>query len=201
SEPVVVDTDRGRLLAERVVVAAGAWVTAFVPALRGRVHVSRQHVGYFGAPPLRGSPGAFPVWVYLGDAARGLFYGLPEFGRPGLKAARHGVSARDDDPEAQPGPDPAEIARVRAFLSDQLTFPVGEALHAENCLYTNTPDEHFVIGPLRGHARVVVGSACSGHGFKFGRLIGRLLAELALDGRTTVPEFERCRDEFARLLG
>ena len=70
-------------------------------------------------------------------------------------------------------------------------------LRAETCLYTNTPDEHFVLGALPDHPNVVVGSVCSGHGFKFGPLTGRLLAELALAGQTTVPEFERCRESFA----
>ena len=199
AEPVVVDTDRGRLQAERVIVTAGAWVGELLPALRSHTRVSRQHVGYFGHSGERslGSLEKFPVWVYLGDPARGLFYGLPEFGRPGLKAAIHRTGDATDDPEQHPGPDPAEIERVRRFLAGQLTLPIGGVLHAETCLYTNTPDEHFVLGPLPDHPNVVVGSVCSGHGFKFGPLTGRLLAELALDGRTTVPEFERCRESFA----
>jgi sarcosine oxidase len=193
---VVVDTDRGRLLAERVVVTAGAWVAELVPALRGAVRVSRQHVGYFDVGPA-GELGRFPVWVYVGDEARGLFYGLPAFGRPGVKAALHGVGSGNDDPDEHPGPDPRAVARVREFLSSQLAIPVGALLHAETCLYTNTPDERFVIGALPDHPNVVVGSICSGHGFKFGPLMGRLLAELALEGRTDVPEFERHREAFA----
>ena len=196
SDPVVVDTDRGRLLAERVVVTAGAWVKDLVPAMRGAVHVSRQHVGYFDAGPA-GDFGRFPVWVYLGDEARGFYYGLPAFGGPGIKAALHGVGHGDDDPEAHPGPDAGAIASVREFLRKQLAIPAGEVLRAETCLYTNTPDERFVIGPLPGHPNVVVGSICSGHGFKFGPLAGRLLAALVMDGRTGVPEFERHRDTFA----
>jgi len=196
SDPVVVDTDRGRLLAERVVVTAGAWVAGLVPAMRGAVSVSRQHVGYFDVGPA-GEFGRFPVWVYLGGDASGLFYGLPAFGRPGIKAALHGVSASGDDPETHPGPDAQAIAGVRSFLASQLALPIGDTLHAETCLYTNTPDEHFVIGPLPGHANVVVGSICSGHGFKFGPLMGRILAGLVLDGTSGVPEFERCREAFA----
>jgi len=200
SQPVVVETDRGRLLAERVVVTAGAWVATLVPAMRGAVRVSRQHVGYFDVGAA-GEFGRFPVWVYLGDEARGLHYGLPAFGRPGIKAALHGVSASADDPDEHPGPDAGAIARVREFLSHQLAVPVGPELHAETCLYTNTSDERFVIGPLPGHANVVVGSICSGHGFKFGPLMGRLLAELVTDGTTSVPEFEKNRAAFALPAG
>ena len=196
SDPVVVDTDRGRLLAERVVVTAGAWVSELLPALRGAVSVSRQHVGYFDAGPA-GEIGRFPVWVYVGDEARGLYYGLPAFGRPGIKAALHGVSAGSDDPENHPGPDASAIARVREFLTSQLAIDVGETLHAETCLYTNTPDERFVIGPLPGRPNVVVGSICSGHGFKFGPLMGRILAGLVMEGASGVPEFDRQREAFA----
>lgn len=199
ADPVVVDTDRGRLLAERVVVTAGAWVSQLVPSLAAHTRVARQHVGYFrlGVAAERTAPGAFPVWVYLGDAARGLYYGLPAFGREGVKAALHGVGAEADDPEQQPGADPAAIERVRGFLATQLAVPLLETLHTETCLYTNTPDERFLLGTLPGSPRVVVGSVCSGHGFKFGPLTGRLLAELAMHGRTTVPEFEQARDAFA----
>jgi sarcosine oxidase len=199
ADPITVDTDRGKLLAERVVVTAGAWVSHLVPSLATRTRVQRQHVGFFGigAPAERLRPGSFPVWVYLGSPSGGLYYGLPEFGRPGIKAALHGVGPGEDDPEQNPGPDPAAIERVRGFLREQLAVPLGDTLHAETCLYTNTADENFLIGALPGHPRVVVGSACSGHGFKFGPLTGRLLAELVLNGRTSVPEFEAARELFA----
>lgn len=199
ADPVVVDTDRGRLLAERVVVTAGAWVGRLLPELGTRLSVQRQHVGYFelDTPAAECRPGRFPVWVYLGSPASGLYYGLPEFGRPGIKAALHGVRAGSDDPEEHPGPDPAAIERVRAWLSQQLAVRVRATLHAETCLYTNTPDEHFILGPLPANPRVVVGSVCSGHGFKFGPLTGRLLAELALHGRSSVREFEDERELFA----
>ena len=203
ADPVVIDTDRGRLLAERVVVTAGAWVGSLLPALSRKFSIQRQHVGYFAlaGEPEAMRPGRFPVWVYLGSPATGLYYGLPEFGRAGIKAALHGVGTGSDDPDQHPRPDPAAIERVRAFLGRQLAATLGETLHTETCLYTNTSDEHFVVGPLPGHPRVVVGSACSGHGFKFGPLMGRLLAELALHGRTTVPEFEDARATFAPPVG
>jgi monomeric sarcosine oxidase len=198
TDPITVRTDRGTLLSERVVVTAGAWVPELVPSLRARVGVQRQHVGYFSlaTPQADTQPGRFPVWVYLGNAASGLYYGLPEFGRPGIKAALHAVGSGADDPDERPGPDPAALARVREFLAWQLAVPVERLLHGETCLYANTRDEHFFIGPLPGNPRVVVGSICSGHGFKFGPLAGRLLAGLVLDGHSGVPEFEAVREGF-----
>ena len=164
--PIVVETDRGLLLADRVIVTAGAWVGELVPSLASEIAVQRQDVGYFAldAPAADTRPARFPVWVYLGDPAAGAWYGLPEFGRPGIKAARHGVGDRSDDPEADVPPNPAAIAATRKFLAEQLAIPLGPTLHTETCLYANTADERFVIGPLPGHPRVVVGSVCSGHG-------------------------------------
>jgi len=199
ADPIAVDTDRGQLLAERVVVTAGAWVATLVPAVAARVSVARQHVGYFRLelPEARMAPPAFPVWVHLGAPGEGSHYGLPAFGRPGVKAALHGVSPEGDDPDAHGAPDARAIERTREFLTAQLTVPVAETLHAETCLYTNTPDEHFILGALPEHPRLVVGSACSGHGFKFGPLVGRLLASLVMEGHTGVPEFEEARATFA----
>jgi sarcosine oxidase len=198
-DPVVIESDRGRLLAERVVVTAGAWVGELVPSLRERVQIKRQNVGYFGfgAAPGEARPGRFPVWVYLGNATTGLYYGLPELGRAGIKAALHGTGGGGDAPDHRPGPDAGEVAATRRFLEWQLALPLGETLHAETCLYTNTADEHFVIGALPGAPRVTVGSICSGHGFKFGPLMGRVLAGLAMDGDSGIPEFEQARDGFA----
>ena len=201
-DEVVVETDRGRLLADRVVITTGAWVGTFVPALRRHVEVKRQHVGYFAWPGEREEvqPGRFPVWVYLGRPSDGVWYGLPEFGRPGLKAAFHATGGGGDAPDDRTEPDPEALARVRDFLTQHLSRPPGALLHAETCLYTNTPDEHFVIGALPSAPRITVGSICSGHGFKFAPLMGRILAGLALEGTSGVPEFEAVRAEFAAPL-
>lgn len=198
-DPIEIVTDRGVVRAERVIVTAGAWLASLVPSLAPRVSVCRQHVGYFrlDAPAAAGRPGAFPVWVYLGATAKDHYYGLPEFGRPGIKAARHGTSALGDDPDGDRTPAAPALADLERFLGGQLATPIADRLHAETCLYTNTDDEDFVIGPLADDPRVVIGSACSGHGFKFAPLTGRLLAELSLHGRTTVEAFERSRARFA----
>lgn len=198
-DPIALVTDRGTIHAERVIVTAGAWVRSLLPQLAPRFTVCRQHVGYFrvDAPAAAVQPGAFPVWVYLGDSTRSLHYGLPEFGPPGIKAARHGTSGSSDDPDGPREPNEAALADVERFLREQLAVRVQARLHAETCLYTNTVDEDFVLGPLPDDPRVIVGSACSGHGFKFAPLVGRILAELALEGRTSNESFEHARTRFA----
>jgi sarcosine oxidase len=140
------------------------------------------------------------VWVYLGPGPNGTFYGLPDPGRSALKVGRHETEGRDDDPEDAPGPDPAALAAVEDLLADQLAVPVAERVHAETCLYTSTATEDFLLDALPGEPRVLVGSACSGHGFKFGPFTGRLLATWALEGRSAVPELEEA-GERVRLPG
>ncbi len=197
---VRVRTGRGWLEAERVVVAAGAWTPVLVPALRPRLTVRRQHVGYFrlAGDPAAVRPDRMPVWAWLGADDSAFAYGLPEFGRPGIKAARHDVSTGGpgDDPSHHPPPSETALAGLREFLGRLFAVPVVERLHAETCLYTNAPGEDFVLDLLPGDPRVAVGAGFTGHGFKFGPLVGRILAELALDGRTSVPAFEAERARF-----
>jgi monomeric sarcosine oxidase len=197
---VDVVTDRGTIVAERVIVTAGPWTARLVPRLAPRLAVARQTIGYFeiegGAEAAR--LGAFPIWCQMGATANDFHYGLPAFGREGIKAAQHVTSERDEDPDAVARePDARSLADLRKFLDRELAVRVVRQLGAETCLYTNTPTEDFVVGPLPGEPRIVVGSACSGHAFKFAPLTGRILAELAAGGRVSVPEFEAMRGTFA----
>jgi sarcosine oxidase len=172
------DTSRGRFDADRVVVCAGAWAARLVPRL-ARLAPIAQTVGYFDVD----APG-LPMWAYNGDD---FFYGLPAFQRPGIKAAIHLTSGRRDDPDTAEGPG---VSQVRAFLGEHLARPLGDTLATERCLYTNTDDEDFVLDEVDG---VVVGAGFSGHGFKFGPLVGRILGELATEGRISLPEVDRAR--------
>ena len=139
----------------------------------------------------------FRSWVHLGAGANGIRYGLPEFGREGIKLGLHEVAGENQDPDEVAGPDEDTLARVRAFAGELFSVPVLERLHAETCFYTSTASEDFVIDTLPGLPGAVVLSACSGHGFKFGPLLGRLAAGLAVDGRTDVEAFEHARGRFA----
>lgn len=198
-DPVVVTTDRGTLLAERVVITAGAWAERLVPALSARLTTKRQHVGFFelDAPREAQQLGRFPVWAYLGRGANGLRYGLPEFGRPGVKAALHTLAGIADDPDQAVEPDEDVLERTEHFFAEQLAVPIHARVHAETCWFTSTESEDFILDALPGSDRVWIGSACSGHGFKFGPLVGRVLAELSLQGRSTVAPFEQHRARFA----
>lgn len=197
-QPVGLNTNRGVLSAERVVVAAGSWCAGLVPELASRLRVAHQDVGYFQfaeASPV--APGQFPVWLYAGAdglAGNESFYGLPEFGRPGIKVARHrtgsqeGGGSRELSQEAR--------ADLDDFVGRQFAYPA-DLCGYEPCIYTNTANEDFVIDYHPADKRVVLLSACSGHGFKFGPLSGRLAADLLLDEKSGVDAFERHRAAFS----
>lgn len=155
--------------ADVVVVTAGAWVRRLVPDVP--VQVTRETLAYFRRD---GPPG--PAIVELDEITRGHgMYSLPD---PlyGVKAGLHHTGPVAD-PDVAGEPDVAAIARVSTWIRERLTGVDPEPLGAETCLYTSTADGSFV---LERRGRVVVGSACSGHGFKFAPVVGRRLAELAL---------------------
>ena len=197
--PFRIDTDRGQLLAERLVVAAGPWTRALVPALAPALTVRRQSVGFYRleAPAASVRPGPFPVWVYLGPGENGIRYGLPELGREGVKIGLHEVAGESQDPDDAAGPDEEALARLARFATGLFAVPLAGRSHAETCFYTSTANEDFILDQPPGVPGAIVVSACSGHGFKFAPLVGRLAAELLVEGRTGVEEFERNRQRFA----
>jgi sarcosine oxidase len=198
-EAVRVHMTDGVVLARHVLVAAGAWIGELLPFLSSRLTVARQTIGYFRleGPAEAMRIGNFPVWGYLGENANDFYYGLPEFEQEGVKVARHLTAGRRDDPEQAADPDPEALEDLRRFAGARFRRPVGERVGAETCLYTCTANEDFIIDRHPEDLRIAFASACSGHGFKFGPLTGRVLAELALLGKTSVPEFEEYRHVFA----
>jgi glycine/D-amino acid oxidase-like deaminating enzyme len=169
--------------------------------LGSHLSVARQTVGYFEfeGPSENFRPGNFPVWGTVGYNDDISHYGIPEFGRPGIKAARHVTRAVDDDPDELPN----ECANERAmraledFLGKHFHPKIVNVSGCENCLYTNTQNEDFILDHHPQQKRVVIGTGFSGHGFKMGPVSGRILAEMALQGTTSLPEFEHARGRFA----
>ena len=156
--------------ADVVVVTAGSWVRDLVPDVP--VKVTRETVAYFkreGPPP--------PSIVDLNAETGG--HGMYSLHDPvhGLKAGAHHAGA-DADPDTEAVADPEIVERIAAWVRERFPDVDPEPVEAQTCLYTTTADEHFV---LERRGRVVVGSACSGHGFKFAPAVGRRLAALALE--------------------
>ncbi len=171
---VEVETNRridstDELDAEVVVVTAGSWASDLVADLP--VSVTRETIAYFkreGPPP--------PSIVDL-NAETGS-HGMYSLHDPvhGLKAGAHHAGP-ETDPDAEAPPDPAIVERIAAWVRERFPDVDPVPVEAQTCLYTTTADEDFI---LERRGRVVIGSACSGHGFKFAPAVGRRLADLAL---------------------
>ena len=197
-EPIRVETDRGTLKAERLIVTAGPWSSDLFPFLRPKLKVIRQTVAYFepDGPPSEYGVGRFPVWMYLGEKDK-VYYGLPEFGSDGIKVSRHVTSGNEDDPNNfSVKVDSSKIRDLHTFVAGQLTAPIRRFVRVEHCLYTNTETENFILDVHPENSRIAIGAGFSGHGFKFGPLTGRILAELVLYGKTSIQEFEQFRSIF-----
>ena len=202
SEPISVETSAGTVETERLIVTAGPWASRILPIIRSRVIVTRQTVGYFqlAGPREHFEPGKFPVWGNLGSERDLIYYGLPQFGREGVKIAKHIVSGVDDDPDDVPEETPeAAIDDLRSYVMKEFAPPIERFVDWETCLYTCTATEDFILDIHPDNPNVVIGAGFSGHGFKFGPLTGRILCELSLHGRTSLPEFEDARQLFAFL--
>jgi len=172
---VEVETNRriestDELDADVVVVTAGSWVRDLVSGVP--VTVTRETVAYFereGPPP--------PSIVDLNAETGG--HGMYSLYDPvhGLKAGAHHAGA-EADPDTEAPPEPAIVERITSWVSKRFPDVAPEPVDVQTCLYTTTVDERFI---LERRGRVVIGSACSGHGFKFAPAVGRRLAKLALE--------------------
>jgi sarcosine oxidase len=179
---VVVVTDRARYEAGRVVVSAGAWVSDLVPALRSTAVPERQVLGWFQPrKPALFTPDVFPVSNLLTEF--GHYYQFPIWGLPGFKIGLyHHLREHGHADELSREPTAADEEALRQALRTIFPDADGPALRLAACLFTNTPDEHFLIDTLPGHPEIVLASPCSGHGFKFASVIGEVLADLAVTG-------------------
>jgi sarcosine oxidase len=167
----------------RLVIAAGAWSNGALThfGMHLPLRVTKEQVTYFATPhQAEFQPDRFPIWIWMDDPC---FYGFPIFGEAGTKAGQDAggqeVSAESRGFE----PDEAALGRTVRFLERYIPHSLGPIIYTKTCLYTLTPDRDFVIDRLPEHPEVVVGIG-GGHGYKFASLIGRILAELAIDGRT-----------------
>ncbi|MDA4128058.1 MAG: N-methyl-L-tryptophan oxidase [Thaumarchaeota archaeon] len=181
---IIVRSKRGSYSADKLIIAAGSWLPSLVPELKLPLKCERQCVFWFKP---RGNAGVFssarmPIYIWeLRD--RRIFYGFPDYGE-GIKAARtHGGRVTSPDSVSR-STSSEDLRPVRSFLRGHLPGANGRMISSAVCLYTNTPDQDFVVDFHPRSRRVVLLSPCSGHGFKFASAIGELAAELVLEGKT-----------------
>jgi sarcosine oxidase len=194
-EIITVTTNKETYTCKKLIITAGPWAGQLIPGFSKQLKVTRQVIAWVN--PKERQPfelGQFPCWLIDDHTQDGMYYGFPmlpvgKFGAPiGLKVALH-YPGQVSDPDA--------VNRIpsiddEAMLIDAINkyLPQGyQSTHVlKTCLYTNTPDENFVLDFLPGYDRqVAIAAGFSGHGFKFVSVVGEIMADLAQQGKTDLP--------------
>jgi len=195
---VAVEIAGEREVFDRAVVCAGPWTPAMFQDARLPIRVTRQQYAYIA--PTRDAamfePGAMPIWI---DAAEN-WYGFPRHGDvDGVKFASHDFGPTVDPDRVDRTIDDREVERTRAYARRR--FPAladGEVIFAKTCLYSVTPDEDFIVDSVEGIPGCAFVGGCSGHAFKFGTLLGAVVADIALDRAPRVDISRFRRERFSR---
>lgn len=176
--------------ARTVVISAGAWANSLLSHLGLQLPLQarkEQYLFFAAREPDIFQPGKMPVFLEYGCGATDIIgmYGFPLLEMNAVKVAAHqrgpyiDIAQRSFELEVDGAADVEEYVRQR--FGDTL----GEVVASKTCLYTNTPDQHFVIDKVPGHENIILSSPCSGHGFKFAIMIGKIAADLATEGRSS----------------
>ena len=173
---------------DRVIFCGGAWSGKLVADLGIPLVVTRQVLGWvWPRRPEMFALGRLPVWAI--DRLDGtIHYGFPMMSDvPGFKIAHHGPGAATDPDRVSRELQSSDEETFRPILRQFIPEADGPLLSMKVCLYTNSPDHHFLIGRHPAHERVTIACGFSGHGFKFASIIGEALADLCLTGSTPLP--------------
>jgi sarcosine oxidase len=188
-DDVVVETDGGRFAAARLVLCPGAWATDLLQMPQVPLVVLRKSLFWYGPPAAAGTcfdAGTLPCFAF--DTEAGFFYGFPRLDDRGVKLAEHtGGQAVADPLAVDRGVDPAEQDHIEQVITTHLPALGRDRCGHATCLYTMSPDAHFLLGPHSEHPQVAIAAGFSGHGFKFASVVGGILADLALTGATSAP--------------
>jgi sarcosine oxidase len=195
SESVELTLQNGETItAGKVIVASGPWIKDMLPDALGPILKTYLQTQYwFEVDPEHADelqPGIMPVFL-CGDEKKETtrsFYNFPLVNGPegGMKFAVH-ESDLEVSPEDKDGAKPVTSAEeIYRFISSYIRYIKPETVRSANCLYNMTPDENFIIDFAPNSKRIVLASACSGHGFKHSAAIGEVLAQLATRGTSAI---------------
>jgi sarcosine oxidase len=184
---VVVKTATETFAGKQLLLSAGSWLTSLVPDLNLPLTVERQVMVWFEprSEPELFQPQRCPIFICEPAPGR-FFYGVPDLG-DGVKIGVHHEGAETSPDHLDREVKQHEIEAARALLARFLPNAAGPLRSSVACMYTNTPDEHFLFDWHPNFPQVLIASPCSGHGFKFSPVIGELAATLLAGG---TPPFD-----------
>ncbi len=181
---VRVDTERDTYTSKKLVVCAGAWAGKLIPELAHFAVPERQVLAWFQPDrPELYRPEAFPPFGL--EVEEGRFYGFPSYGIPGFKVGLYHHLGQQVDPDAMDRdvhPEDEEV--LRDFTRRYFPAASGPTLALKTCLFTNSPDEHFILDCHPSFSNVFIAAGFSGHGFKFCSVVGEVMADLVESGDT-----------------
>ncbi len=181
------------LTTKNLILCPGAWINTwasqFAELKQIPMRVLRKHQHWYDLPEINDPQGVFPTFLF--ESNGGYFYGFPNFDGKGFKIAEHTGGEEVTQPsDLDRSACPDDLKRVEQFLASRIRSSCEHRKHCI-CMYTTTPDQHFILDRLPSAPNVVVAAGFSGHGFKFAPVIGEYLVDL-LEGSTD-PRFEFLR--------
>lgn len=178
---VTVSTSDGVFHAKRIILTAGPWANACLPSLQIELKVIAKHQHWFRFTDDRiNLKNGCPTFFFETD--EGYFYGFPDLDGRGAKICEHSGGVNVDDPlNIRREIDLQDLERVQNFCNQYLDFPRGIHQDHRVCMYTMSPDEHFIVDRVAENC--VFACGLSGHGFKFIPVLGQALVEM-LEGRS-----------------
>ena len=181
----LVETNLGNYKAEKLVFSSGAWITKLIPTLKLPIKIERQVLFWFSP---RKNPDKFKSinmpnsgW----DLDNGLsFYTMPNLENRGFKVAMHHNGEFVDPDTLIRESNDSDLKMVRDFLEEYIPDGNGELIDSKVCMYTDTPDQDFLIDSHPDDENIIICSPCSGHGFKFTPAIGEICSSLIINNST-----------------
>ena len=192
---IMVKTDKDIYYCNKLVITAGAWAGKMTAGFSNKIKVTRQFIAWIKTKnDKQFELNNFPCWMIGDDDKHGCYYGFPlldtkQFGEPaGLKMAHHFPAQVTDPDNVNRQTTGDDLKNIKYCLDKYLPDVFDSVLHTKICLYGNSPDENFIIDKLPGYEEnVSIACGFSGHGFKFASVVGEILADLAIEGKTELP--------------
>lgn len=180
---IVIETLKGQFQASKIILATDAWINTLLAPLSVHLPLSvmQEQVTYFKPSDVADfETDRFPVWIWQGSEC---FYGFPCYGEPTIKAGRDHSNNFMTPEQRTFVHSPQLLEQLTSFMKGFIPDKDRQPLRTVTCQYSITPDRQFIISPLENHPDIIVGLGAA-HAFKFAPAFGRVLAELAVDGRT-----------------
>jgi sarcosine oxidase len=193
---VEVKTDQDTYRAGSLVIAAGPWTSELLPELKLPLECWRVFYAHYDSVKRDlFTPDAFPISLW--DTPGGSYYTIPYLPGQGMKVGRHDVGEVVNPDTMKRTVDVAELRYQTETVDRYMPGSTGRVLEAETCIYTVTPDHHFIIDRHPEHSNVSYACGFSGHGYKFASVVGEIMADLTEHGRTEHPIGFLSADRFA----